>query len=72
MPLSPDLLLIADHPELGVDVPPEINEIAASCSWDFFITRDRGFVFERLIPTIRQRSQELVDGAVDLALKKHD
>lgn len=64
MPLASNRLLIGSMHE-GVSSPGNLNELLASCSWDFFVARIRTAELERYRTTLRSRSAKFMSGTVN-------
>lgn len=75
VPLSSERLLIGSRTG-AVPLPVEINEAFASCSWDFFVARERTPELEALRETLRSRTatylEDLVNGAISDAIDDRD
>lgn len=70
MPLSHDRILLGSKGSIGA-LPDMINDVSASCSWDFFVARDRTEALEALVPSIRSRTSHLTEEAIEEALKEY-
>ncbi|WP_426387645.1 DUF4238 domain-containing protein [Sphingobium sp. R-21] len=72
MPIASDRLLVGMVDETA-KLPGGLNETMASCSWDFYVARDRTDEFEKLRGALRSLIapyiDEIVDGAADGALR---
>jgi hypothetical protein len=72
MPIASDRLLVGMVDETA-KLPGGLNETMASCSWDFYVARDRTEEFEKLRGALRSliapHIDEIVDGAAADALR---
>jgi len=75
MPIASDRLLVGSltsDPEL----PPNINEVFAGCSWDFFVARDRTTELEGFRSSLRTTTDRFmtvtVTSAIDESLGKRN
>ncbi len=75
VPLSSERLLIGSRTR-AVPLPADINKAFASCSWDFFVARERTPELEVLRDTLRSRTathlEDLVNGAISDAIDEQD
>jgi hypothetical protein len=62
VPLSSNRLLIGSKQRN--DMPTNMNEVLATCAWDFFVAGDRTPEFEELRDTIRSRTGEFVTDTI--------
>jgi hypothetical protein len=73
VPLSADRLLVGTRE--SAELPDDLNDVFASCSWDFFVAAERTNALEGLRDKIRSRPGKQVDdtiaGALSDALTKH-
>jgi hypothetical protein len=69
LPLASDRVL-AGAVDGAPAAPPTMNEIAAGCSWDFFVARDRLPEFEALRGTLRARVSRVIDDLVEGAVRE--
>jgi hypothetical protein len=70
MPLSTDRLLVASRDGEG-QLPASLNEISASCSWDFFVFSERFEELSALVPIIGTRTMQITDDAIDEAMREY-
>lgn len=74
MPLASNRLLIGSL-NGAFEVPANINEMFASCSWDFFVARDHTPELEGYCPLLRTASETYmsgsVEGVIEESLAKH-
>jgi hypothetical protein len=63
VPLSSNRLLIGS--KKPTDVHADLNEVLASCAWDFFVAGDRTPEFEGLRHKIRSRTGKFVNDTID-------
>ena len=74
MPLAFDRLLIGSR-NAGSNIPANINEVFARCSWDFFVARDRTPELEGHRALLRTTSETFVarsvTGVFEESLAKH-
>jgi hypothetical protein len=70
MPLSPRRLLIGERKIRMDDGPAMINEASATCSWSFFVARNRAPELDRLVPKIGNRIRKWLEKAVQEAMEQ--
>jgi hypothetical protein len=52
------------------DGPAMINEASATCSWSFFVARNRAPELDRLVPKIGNRIRKWLEKAVQEAMEQ--
>lgn len=68
LPLSSDRVLVGATKE-AQSTSSCINEIAAGCSWDFFVARDRTKVLEEMRGNLRSRVSRFLDDLIEDAAR---
>jgi hypothetical protein len=63
VPLSSNRLLVGSR--TTADVPADLNDVSASCAWDFFVAGDRTSELEGLREKIRSRTGPYVNLTID-------
>jgi hypothetical protein len=59
MPIASDRLLVGSLNGTR-EIPPELNQLSAACSWDFFVARDRTSDLDGYRVLLRTTSQEFM------------